>query len=387
MIAGVFRSDYAAVLLTEEAIGRIPQDKMQAALASQPLWSDLPFVVLRPKGPPGPQLTAVLRQLGNVIQAERPVHPRALIAVIRNVLRARSRQIDARTYLKERQTAEHKLQALADGLEGLVADRTRALTATSQLLSVEIGERIAAQDRMNQMQAELIHVSRVSAMGTMASTLAHELNQPLTAALNYLRGSLRMLSSTAGPIEPPVLAGLESAASSAQRAGEIVRRLREFVARGVVDRRPEDLPRLIDEAVAVGLVDAVARGIEIEFALDPRASSILVDRVQIQQVLINLLRNAADAMEGRDRRRVSITTQILAAGTMVEVSVTDTGPGIAPDQLATLFSPFTSSKEEGMGIGLSICRTIVEANGGMISGDNLSSGGAVFRFTAPLAAP
>lgn len=202
LVSGIARSAYAAVILTEEAIATIPPDPMRTALLGQPPWSDLQFLVLRSRGVPGPQLSAALQQLGNVVQVERPVHRHVLIDLVRNVLRARGRQIEARTYLQEREIAEHKLQEFADDLERLVADRTRTLTATSQRLSVQIAERIAAQDRMTQMQAELIHVSRVSAMGTMASTLAHELNQPLTVALNYIRGSLRLLSAGETIVEP-----------------------------------------------------------------------------------------------------------------------------------------------------------------------------------------
>jgi two-component system, LuxR family, sensor kinase FixL len=246
----------------------------------------------------------------------------------------------------------------------------------------DVTERNRAEQEIVRMQADLIHVSRLSAMGAMASTLAHELNQPLAAVSNFINGARRLAVSGADP-NLDLIAALEAAASGAQRAGEIVRRLRELVSRGTVSVTVEDLPRLIEEASVLGFVDERPRGIRHRLELDPAARWVHADRIQIQQVLINLIRNAIDAMEQSDEREVVLSTR--AHGDAVEIAVADTGSGIRPEHFATLFSRFMTTKSGGMGIGLPISRTIVELHGGKIWAENRPEGGAVFRFTLPMA--
>jgi len=164
------------------------------------------------------------------------------------------------------------------------------------------------------------------------------------------------------------------------RAGAIVRRLRDFVSRGETAKTVEDLPKLINEASALALVGSRERGVGVQFAYDPDATPVLVDRVQIQQVLINLMRNAMEAMEGCPERRLSVTTILLDPET-VQVTVADTGAGISPEMNDRLFETFASSKSDGMGLGLSICRTIVEAHGGRIRAKPADGGGTEFHFT------
>lgn len=237
-----------------------------------------------------------------------------------------------------------------------------------------------AELRLKELQSELIHVSRLSAMGTMASTLAHELNQPLTAIANYTEAGRHLLAE--GPVENAEMLGeaLEETAKEALRAGNIVRRLREFVARGEVDKRVEQLPHLIEEASRLALIGARERGVRAFFDLDPNAMDVLVDRVQISQVLVNLLRNAVEALALEQTRDVAITTR-LDQGGLVRVSVADTGPGIDPAVAPQLFEAFASTKDKGMGLGLSICRTIVEAHGGRIWAEPRDGGGSIFHFT------
>ena len=244
----------------------------------------------------------------------------------------------------------------------------------------DVTERLRAEAEQRRLEAELVHVSRLSEMGAMASTLAHELNQPLTALTNYLRGARRLLRGAGDPAQ--ALEAIGHAEEGAQRAGQIVRRLRDLVEKGHVERKPQSLPELIEEASVIGFVDETSRGVSHQFAFDPAARWVEVDRIQVQQVLINLIRNAVDAMEG-ERREVTIATA--PRGDLVEVSVADTGSGIAPELGETLFSPFASTKEEGMGIGLSISRTIIEAHGGRIWAEEAPGGGALFRFTLPKA--
>lgn len=244
----------------------------------------------------------------------------------------------------------------------------------------DLTEREEFEAQLEQLKSELIHVSRLSAMGTMASTLAHELNQPLTAIASYAE----TLGATLGapqPLAEEVLGEVYAdIAAQSQRAGAIVRRLREFVTRGDLSKTVEHLPGLINEASALALVGSRERGVTTRFMYDPGATPVLVDRIQIQQVLINLMRNAIEAMEGSAIRELRVETRLLAPDA-VEISVSDTGSGFASGIENRLFEAFASTKSEGMGLGLSICRTIVEAHGGRITGASESGAGARFSFT------
>ena len=244
----------------------------------------------------------------------------------------------------------------------------------------DLTERHKTEERLESLQSELIHVSRVSAMGTMASTLAHELNQPLTAVANYVEAIRDMLAKPEPDDLPMIREALDDTAKEALRAGHIVRRLRDFVARGEVEKTIENLPILINEAAVLGLMGAREKAVEPRFDLDPYASPVLVDKVQIQQVLINLIRNAVEAMADGPVRQLSVSSRPDAPG-FVRVVVADTGPGISPEVAAQLFTAFVSTKAEGMGLGLSICRTIVEANGGRIWAQPGEAGGTEFHFT------
>ena len=244
----------------------------------------------------------------------------------------------------------------------------------------DLTERRRTEERLESLQSELIHVSRVSAMGTMASTIAHELNQPIAAIANYAESVRDMLVQPAPEDFDLMREALGETAREALRAGDIVRRLRDFVARGEVEKTVEPLPGLINEASVLGLMAARERGVETVFDLDPYASPVFVDKVQIQQVLINLVRNACEAMSASAERRLVISSGPDQAG-YVRVSVSDTGPGIEPRIADQLFTAFVTTKSEGMGLGLSICRTIVEANGGRIWAEPREGGGTVFNFT------
>ena len=244
----------------------------------------------------------------------------------------------------------------------------------------DLTERQKTEARLESLQSELIHVSRVSAMGTMASTLAHELNQPLTAVANYVEAIRDMLAKPEPDDLPMIREALDDTAKEALRAGHIVRRLRDFVARGEVEKTIEKLPALINEAAVLGLMGAREKGVDPVFDLDPYASPVLVDKVQIQQVLINLIRNAVEAMADCPERRLTVSSRPDQHG-FVRVTVADTGPGVAPAIAEQLFTAFVSTKADGMGLGLSICRTIVEANGGRIWMQPGEKGGTEFHFT------
>jgi two-component system sensor kinase FixL len=244
----------------------------------------------------------------------------------------------------------------------------------------DLTERQATEARLQELQSELVHISRLTAMGEMASTLAHELNQPLSAIANYMKGSRRLLESATDSVSERVRDAIDKAGSQALRAGEIIRRLRDFVGRGESERRVESIARLIEEATALALVGAKERGVHVRFEFDPRADLVLADRVQVQQVLLNLMRNAVDAMVVSERRELVISSRVQPEN-ILEIAVADTGPGIAEEVAGQLFRPFVTTKREGMGVGLSISRTIIDAHGGRIWAEPNPGGGTVFRFT------
>ena len=283
-------------------------------------------------------------------------------------------------------TAHKVLQRAPDGRPVAVLEALTDVT-TQRRAEVALAE---SKARLQELQQEFLHVSRLSEAGAMASALAHELNQPLAAATAALKAAQRLLGATPPAGDPEAAADIGEAmglaASQTLRAGQIVRRLREFVSRGgETEKAIEDLPRLAREASALALVGARESGIAVSFRFAPALPPVLVDRIQIQQVLFNLMRNAVQAVgERTGGREVEVSAEAVGTGT-VEISVADTGPGLAPEAAERLFEPFVSTKPGGMGVGLSICRTIVEAHGGRLWAEQRPGGGAVFRFTLPTA--
>lgn len=247
----------------------------------------------------------------------------------------------------------------------------------------DISERRQTELRLRDLQSELAHVGRLSEMASFASSLAHELNQPLTAIANYCEAARDLIPEGAHPNDALLREALVEAAKESVRAGQIVRRLREFVSHGESLRAPESVNRLVTEASALALVGSREHGIEVQLQLAPDLDDVPVDRIQIQQVLTNLIRNAVDAMIDSPERSLTIRTES-GPDRMVTVTVEDTGTGIAESVAGQLFQPFITSKTTGMGVGLSISRTIIESHGGRIWFEPNEGAGTVFHFTLPI---
>ena len=249
----------------------------------------------------------------------------------------------------------------------------------------DLTQRRQADMRLRDLQTELAHVGRLSEMGTLASALAHELNQPLTAITSYCEGAADLLDGEPDKEHLDMARdALRDTAEQAMRAGQIVKRMRDFLSHGETEHRVEELSRLVTEANALALVGSREHGIEVQVDLDPGCNHVFVDRIQIQQVLFNLIRNAIDAMLECPRRSLLISSRSQPDG-FAMVSIEDTGSGISENIAEQLFQPFVTTKQAGMGIGLSICRTIVEAHGGRIWFEPGADGGTTFHFTLPKA--
>jgi signal transduction histidine kinase len=225
-------------------------------------------------------------------------------------------------------------------------------------------------------RVSLLHLSRDTAMATMAAALAHELNQPLTALSNYAAG-LRRMTSSADPADP-IAIGLSAVEANAQRAGEIIRRMRKIAMTGVAQGESLDVAKLVEDVARLIHMDWPAHRITAQCMNN---GPVHADPIQIEQVLLNLLRNACEALGPREGGDILVTSS--DHDRYIQVCISDNGPGVEPDVLANLFDAQASAKSDGMGIGLSICRTIVEAQGGSITGTNLAGGGARFCFTLP----
>ena len=240
-------------------------------------------------------------------------------------------------------------------------------------------------ERERELQTEFHHVSRLSAMGEMAATLAHELNQPLTAVINYVQATRRLLQSGAPAAQAKVPELVGKAVDQAHRAGEIISHLRSFVTRGESTRVSVDVNAIVGEACDLALVGAKAQGIGVTLALADDLPLTSMDRVQIQQVIVNLVRNSIDALQDCEVRRIEVRTSRVDPA-HVAIVVADNGPGLDPEIAAKLFQPFNTSKKNGMGIGLSVCRSIVQEHGGTIDAAPNPGGGVVFTVVLPLEA-
>jgi two-component system sensor histidine kinase TtrS len=268
-------------------------------------------------------------------------------------------------------------------IEQLVARRTRQLSEANAQLELQITERRRAEEESRQHQAELAHVYRVGMIGEMASSIAHEINQPLSAIASYAQGCVRRLKDGRGG-GGELLEAMQGVSDQAERAGAIVRRIRDFVRKGEPEPREVDLNHVIRDAVHLLESDARRHRTDMVFDLTDARPRIMADGVQLQQVVLNLARNAVEAMaDSPGERRLLIATRLAGDG-MVELRVGDNGPGLAPEQRDKVFEPFFTTKTRGLGLGLSICRSIVEDHGGRIGVEEAEGGGALFVVRLPV---
>jgi C4-dicarboxylate-specific signal transduction histidine kinase len=282
-----------------------------------------------------------------------------------------------------RRRAEDDLARLNAELESRVNARTAELTAATQRLEREALERKHAEEQVRQHQAHLAHVLRLNTMGEMAAGLAHEINQPLGAIANYAQGCTRRLRG--GSVDgAELLPIVEEIAHEALRAGEIIRRLRDLVRKEGPKKAAVDLNALVRESTRIIGPEAVQSGIRVELTLAPDLPPVTCDSIQIEQVLLNLLLNGVEAVQtsGNGERSLTITTAA-AGATGIEVAIRDSGGGV-PDPPADVFKPFFSTKPNGLGMGLSISRSIIEAHGGRLWATRNADHGSTFRFTLPL---
>jgi PAS domain S-box-containing protein len=282
--------------------------------------------------------------------------------------------------LTSQKAAEAELRRLNQSLEQRVSERTIELARANGRLVTEMAESARTDARLQEAQLELWHATRLTAAGHLAGALAHELNQPLAAIANSVHAARRLLASGANDKMAKVPEILNEAAGQALRGGQVIRRLREFITRGKTEKRIEKLKPLIEEACALALTGSNSLGVDLQFQFEPGAVSAFANRIQVQQVIVNVIHNALEAMVGTPRREIIVTTALLDAE-IVEISIADSGAGLEKHIAEHLFEPFVTGKRKGMGLGLSISRSIIEAHGGKIHVEGNPDGGAIFRFT------
>ena len=284
--------------------------------------------------------------------------------------------------LSAQKISEAELRRLNESLERRVERRTIELAEAHKQLLADNLEREKADVRFQKLRNELFHMARLTAAGQMTTALAHELTQPLTAIINSVNATKRLLAREDRASLVIAQEVADEVVDQALRASDIIRGLRQFVTLDETERRTEALPPMIEEAVALALSSGASLAAHPNFEFDDKATDVFVNRVQIQQVLVNLIRNAIEAMAGQDQREMTLATRVLDDG-MIEVTVVDIGPGIPGDIAGRLFEPFVSNKRDGMGLGLSISRSVIEAHGGRLTTGPKPGGGTILRFTIP----
>jgi len=304
--------------------------------------------------------------------------PRSLEMIARLARGEVTRYTEKRRYLRRDGSVAHGMlhAAVVHGTEG-----------ESRMLVVQVEDhtaRLEAEQEADQLRERLAHVGRLSTLGEMAAGIAHEINQPLTAITIYARACQRMIRA-GKTAEPQLVEALDKVSAQAKRAGEVIRRLRSLIRKHDSHRESVDVNELVSDVVQLAETESRLRGVGLRVELEEPSVAVVADGVQIQQVVLNLLRNGMEAMEGSEGAGDLVLRTAVRRESEVEVAVTDRGTGVSEELEEQLFHPFVTTKDSGMGIGLSICRSIVESHGGKLWFTRNLDGGTTFRFTLPTA--
>jgi two-component system sensor kinase FixL len=281
--------------------------------------------------------------------------------------------------------AEEELRHLNEELANRIAERTAELAAANKELILRLVQQARSDARLRTLQAEMFHAARLNAADLMAAAMAHELRQPLSAARTSISAAVRLLAQDHAD-SGAMREAFNDAARQVTRTGDIVQRMRDFVAPNESHKRLTDVTILVNDAKSLGLLDGNSSGIEVVSYLDPAVPLLFVDPVQIEQVLVNLIRNAVEAMATRPHRRLTVVTALVNPRT-VAIAIGDTGVGQDAQLRERLFDPFVSTKPKGMGLGLWLSRSIVEAHRGKIGCESRIGEGTLCCFTLPANAP
>ena len=246
----------------------------------------------------------------------------------------------------------------------------------------DLTETLRTRARIEELQSELMQVARANAVGEMGSALAHELTQPLSAVVGFVEASAELIDQSGGGVPVKVREYMNEAVTQSLRAGDVIRLLREFTAKGDTEHSVHDINVVVEETCRLATLGTAADSIELELDLAAELPPVLIDQIQIQQVVLNLVRNSIDALGEVETPTITVAT--VPGPEEVEVVVSDNGTGLSPEVRERVFEPFVSTKPDGIGIGLSICRTIIEAHGGRISVDTGTGCGTEFRFSVPV---
>ena len=247
----------------------------------------------------------------------------------------------------------------------------------------DITSRQEMERRVQNLQATLLEAARLTTLGEMASALAHELNQPLSAIRSYLDAGQHLLDPAKVEVPPRALEMIEKAAGQARRAGEVIQHMRQLARKGETERQVTDINVVVQDGAALASIGS-RQAVDIGFELASDLPNVLIAVTQVQQVVVNLVRNSQEALAAVPDARITVCTE-RAGGDFVRVAISDNGPGLAPEVVQRLFQPFITTKSSGTGIGLSICKSIIESHGGRIAGTTAPGGGARFTFTVPVA--